>query len=118
MLKFYVTCRPLYFKTEMLNPVDQLKYGFKGLDVQPNVIIDDRSLDGRMLIEITIGANISYSSQQYIDYKEIILEGLQPFSCHLKTTQSAKEFADQISDQVFNIENDSLVASIRSMPGV
>jgi hypothetical protein len=109
MLKFYISCRPIYYKNEVISPNDQLHKGFKGIDLKSLCMVEDRTQDGRMLYEIKIGENSSYTDQQCSDYKDIILEGLQVFGVHLKTVTSAKALAEQISGNQYTISGDSIV---------
>lgn len=108
MLKFYVSVRPIQLGKELLEPYDQLKYGFKGLDISHKLFSCDRSKDGRYLLEIVIGKNSQYSNQDCLDYKAIILEGLQAWSCHEKSAQSACDLAHDLSGATWEVADDNV----------
>lgn len=91
-------------------PKFQLDNGFKGLDIQYTELCYNRNIDGRALYEIVIGANSAYSDDDLLAYKEIVLEGLSLFSCHLKTVNSAKVLADSISGFSWSIDGDAIVS--------
>ena len=109
MLKFYVSCRPIRYERSLIMPDAQLQLGFKGLDIGFKLMVEDRSLDGRVLYEIVLGANSSYTDAQCLDYQSIIIEGLAAFSGHLKTLASAQALAQSITGLTFAISGDSLV---------
>jgi hypothetical protein len=106
MIKVYVTLRPIVMGKDLMLPNLHLENAFKGLDVKYDLIAMDRALDGRMLVKITIGEDSSYTSQQLIDYEEVVLEGLQVFSCHKKTLASAEAFAEAITGASWQINGD------------
>lgn len=108
MLRFYVSTRAVKIDQYIYGPQDQLSSGFKGLDIGYKIICENRSIDGRSVCEITIGANSQYSDQQKLDYKNIVLEGLAMWSVHEKTLESAKSLAELISGTSWVIEGDSI----------
>lgn len=105
MLQFYVSTRPIKIDKYVYGPQDQLEEGFKGLDVQYTVVTQNRNLDGRELCSIVIGANSSYTDQECQDYKAIILEGLQAWSVHEKTIESAQALAEKLDGVSYEVVN-------------
>lgn len=112
MLKFYVSCRPIQLNNVLYDPSSQLKEGFKGLDLEFKFLASNRSADGRYLFEIIIGKNSAYSNQECLDFKAIVLEGLQAWSVHEKSLQSAKELAELLTGLAWNIVGDHIEATL------
>jgi hypothetical protein len=108
MLKFYVSCRPIRYSNELITPRDQFEKGFKGLDIIATNLCMNTTLDGRMLYEVIIGQNSSYSDADCAAYQAIIIEGLAAFSCHLKTVASAQALINKISGVNWTISTDGL----------
>lgn len=114
MLVFYVSTRSIRIGDYLYGPDQQLERGFQGLDITYKLMSEDRTIDGRKLCEITVGANSSYTDQQCSDYKAIILEGLQAWSAHEKTLDSAKALADKLDGVSYDIVNGRLQYPVRS----
>lgn len=112
MIKFYVSLRPIKIGTSLITGNEHIVHSFKGLDISHKVVASDFNLDGRMLYEFNIGSNSDYSPQQCADYKAILLEGLQLFSCHEKTLDSALALAKSITQvDTWEISDDSIVST-------
>lgn len=103
---FYVSCRPLRYRKEIISPKECLKNNFTGLDIKFNCLGFNFKLDGRWLYEIEISDN--YNVDEQLEYKDIILEALQPFACHIKTLDSAKILIEKITNSQWEIINDKL----------
>lgn len=103
MLKFYVTCRHFQIGGELVTARDQFRFGFKGLDVSYDVFASNRNIDGRTLYEVILGQNSEYTEEQCLEYRDIIVEGLSAFGCHIKTLESAKAFAEYINEREYEI---------------
>lgn len=109
MLRFYISCRPIRIKNELVTPREQFVKGFRGLDIETKVIAMDLNKDGRMVYEVIIGANSQYSDADCSAYQAIILEGLAAFGCHLKTLESAQALVLLITGKTYEISGDHLV---------
>lgn len=108
MLRLYVSIRPLVVGTELLMPDKHFKEGFKGLDIKASLVAENRTIDGRLLYEVLIGEDSGYTPEKCEEYKAIILEGLQAWSVHEKSLQSAKELAETLSRKSFEIKNEKI----------
>lgn len=107
---FYISCRPLYLGTILLTPKEQLKNGFKGLNFKHDLLAADHNKDGRFLYEIKISDE--YNSEKQEEIKSVILEGLQVFGVHLKSSESAKELAESITNKEYTIESGKLERNV------
>ena len=86
-MKFYVSCRPLIFRKEIISPKECLKNNFPGLKFSFVCVGFNRKIDGRWLYEITI--DDSYDDAMQKEIKQVIMEALMPFAVHEKTDASA-----------------------------
>lgn len=109
MLKFYVSTRVIQIGQYIYGPQEQLERGFKGLDIKYRIVDENRAVDGRALVEIIIGEDEEYTEEQCLEYKAIVLEGLQAWSVHEKSLESAQVLAEALSDSTWSIVGDSLV---------
>jgi len=102
---FYVTERPRskgkYL--EHTTPSD-FKKDFPGIDVSIMIIVGDRSVDGRFLIEVWI--DDGYTQQEKDNYKATILKY---FDWDAEwNINSAKTFADSMTSVTWTINGDRL----------
>lgn len=97
---FYVSARPIKVDNRLISPKEQLKYGFMGMDITFKNIAQGISTDGRWLYEIECVDSVA---------QEVILEGLQAWSCHLKTLESAKTLAEILTSVSWEIVSDRIL---------
>jgi len=97
MLKFFVSLRPIRHQGLLIMPSDHLDRGFQGIDIKYEIVAMNLNIDGRILYMIIIGENEEYLDSELQAFKEIILEGLQGFGCHLKSAASAEALFNLIS---------------------
>jgi len=103
-MTFYVSCRPLRYRKEIISPKQALKYSFAGLKFTWDCMGHRMAEDGRWLYEITLDKN--YSTKEAEELQTVFLEGLAAFGAHLKTPASAKELADKVTGLTFTIDGE------------
>lgn len=100
MIRFYVSCRPVYLpldKPFWLTPRHLLERSFAGMSLQFQTIAWDESRDGRMLYQIDVDTP---------EHRDVVVEALSWFGCHVKTLGSAQELAALITGQTFRLAGD------------
>lgn len=113
MLNFYVSLRPIKIGSVFLTGHEHIQHSFKGLDVACKVLASDFNKDGRILCEVVIGSNSSYTDQECQDYKAILMEGLQLFSVHEKSLSSAQSLAETLTEKSWSNDGSKLIPPAR-----
>lgn len=104
---FYVSCRPIKIDNRLHTPKEHFKSSFTGINFTFKLVTFNRNIDGRFLYQITLSNE--YTEQEKEEFKTVILEGLALFSGHEKSLQSAKELAERLSDQDWEISDNKIV---------
>ena len=107
-MTFYLSCRPLRFRREIISPKECLKYSFAGIKFDCNCLGHNMAKDGRWLYEIKLDE--SYTAEEATELQAVFVEGLAAFGAHLKTPASVKELADKITGLSFVIKGDAIEA--------
>jgi len=88
---FYISIRPVCTDGKrLLTPKYMLKDGFSGLIQSWRTIATRTKTDSRYLYEIEVKTE---------EYRDVILEGLQMWGCHLKTDISAVELFNKLTNR-------------------
>jgi len=88
---FYVSVRPVNTNGKrLLLPTYALRDNFPGLILSWKCIASSTKTDGRWLYEIEV---------ESIEHRDIILEGLQMWGCHLKSEQSTVELSEILTNR-------------------
>ncbi len=105
-MTFYLSCRPLRFRREIVSPKECLKYNFPEINFRSRCIAFNMKIDGRWLYEICLCQD--YTDAEADEFKEEIKEGLAAFGAHLQSTASAQALAERITGQDFVINGDCI----------
>ena len=88
---FYVSIRPININGKrLLTPKYMLNDGFTGLIKSWRTNATRTKTDSRWLYEIEVDT---------IEHRDVILEGLQMWGCHLKTENSTIELFNKLSNR-------------------
>lgn len=94
----------------LITPKEHFKTSFTGINFSFELVAFDRNVDGRFLYELNVSDE--YTEEEKTNYKAVILEGLQLFSGHEKSLQSAKELAEKLTNKVWVISNNKITRSV------
>lgn len=100
MIRFYVSCRPIYLPIEpsfWLTPRHLLEKSFNGMPLQFTTVAWNSDIDGRMLYQIDVDT---------VEHRDVVVEALAWFGCHQKTLGSAKELAELLTGQTYDLIGD------------
>lgn len=111
---FYLSCRPLRCRREMISPKECLKHNFPGIEYTWRCIGFDTKKDGRWLYEIRLDE--SYTAEQVAELRDVFVEGLAAFGAHLKTPTTAKELADKVTGLSFAIKGEAIKPPLEKEP--
>ena len=104
-MTFYLSCRPLRYRKEIISPKQCLNHNFAGLKFAWDCIGHKIQEDGRWLYEIKLDE--SYTPEKSAELRDVFIEALAAFSAHLKTPESAKELADKLTGISFTIDGET-----------
>ncbi|KAA0593011.1 hypothetical protein J2848_005628 [Azospirillum lipoferum] len=112
MIRFYVTCRPIYMPTERgfwLMPRHLLERSFTGMPLRYDIIVWDETKDGRALYQIDVDT---------LEHRDVVIEALAWFGCHQKTLGSAKALAELLTGQVYELTGDATATHCSDSEGL
>lgn len=113
-LAFHVSVRPQIYMDQATGSMRQqgpekyIDHSFRGINFTYKTIISGNSDDSRCLIEFEIQVNdlnsVAYSVQEQQDLRDVIVEGLMPYSGHIKSSiTAAQTLAESLSGETVNI---------------
>jgi hypothetical protein len=107
-MTFYLSCRPLRYRREMISPKECLKNNFAGIKYAWRCLGWNTKQDGRWLYEIEL--DDAYSPAEAAELQQIFVEGLAAFAAHLKTPESAKELAEKVTGLAWSVKDERIEA--------
>ncbi|MBP2310486.1 hypothetical protein GBZ48_31555 [Azospirillum melinis] len=96
-VRFYVSCRPLLWQGAWMTPNTLLASSFTGMPLRFVSLAWRPEIDGRMLYQIDVDT---------LEHRSVVMEALTWFGCHAKTLGSAKELAELVTGQSYDLNGD------------
>ena len=107
---FHVTCRPIWFRNQMITPKETLKRAFAGINFTFNNWGWNFKEDGRILYEIEIDP--SYSLEDANEIKDDIMDCLKSFGVKELNKVKAKKVIEKILKKKFVDNGDKIIPEV------